>query len=107
MPGSVSRHVNQFPLDQFGREQLKIVDREQGAGRHTPVLLDHIGQRAAQYASPRLSMPWTRTVSEESRSKKIRPCRPGGVKALRDRENAHGRVTIQADQAARLVPKPK
>jgi hypothetical protein len=38
VPGSISGHVNQFPLDQFvvfgsfGREQLKIVDREQGAG---------------------------------------------------------------------------
>jgi hypothetical protein len=40
MPGSVSGHVHQFPLDQFvvfgsfGREQLKIVDCEEVAGRH-------------------------------------------------------------------------
>ena len=41
MPRRVSRHVNQLPLDQFvvfgsfGREPLKILDREQGAGRHS------------------------------------------------------------------------
>jgi hypothetical protein len=39
MSRSVSGYVNQFPLDQFvvfgsfGRKPLKIVDREQGAGK--------------------------------------------------------------------------
>jgi hypothetical protein len=44
MPRGVSRYVNQSPIDQFvvfgifGREPLKIVDREQGAGRHRSIL---------------------------------------------------------------------
>jgi hypothetical protein len=50
MPGSISGHVNQFPLDQFvvfgsfGRETLKIVDCEQGARRHGSILHDHVGR---------------------------------------------------------------
>ena len=40
MPGSIAGYVNQSPLYQFvvlgnlARKPLKIIDREQGAGRH-------------------------------------------------------------------------